>query len=779
MIQPTYTGEYPDPNIDPKLKGKQYIMNYGMAMYHSFRNSGYNIFYNSRREYRDLMAYAMGNQSINQYKERLDVWKDQDKSWMNLDWQILNLCSKFVNVVHGKLNKTDFNVVATAVDALAMDQKREYKAKLDAYVELKGWMNTIGVDSSKYFAEDPDISLDPIEQEIKLNMNLKHYWCMQMEKAIKHILNNNDFKELRHELIWDLIVLGVGALKITERREGLPKIEKVNPENLIVSYTEFPNFRELQHAGEVKFMTPNEFFERAGKEFNPDQRKDIMNRYAKIRPRYSHDEGSNTMPTNIGEGRMIEVVDFFFLSPDAMVHEKKKDKRGNSKIYRKPYNYPSDAKEYEAKYDKEREVFRTSYDCLYKGLWIIGSDYICDYGKVENANIDDCYDNVIPYVIMAPNMKFGITASLVKQMIPVLNMIQINWLRYNDVVAKYIPKGAFIDLDALEDVAIGKGGKNMTKKEIIDLYFKRGILAGRRKNMANKGAHGMPIEELENGMSRDVVTFFNNILNGINILRQIIGVNEVTDASTPDPKMLKSLAQAADMGTNNALDYLYHGVNSTFEYLCKGLSSSVLNAHSRGIDLGFDQAIGTGSVKFFGENSDITSHKFGIALENKPSEEEWNQFYQSVMIAVENQQITVSDDAFIREIDNLKEARQYLIWAEKRQAKQKAQEAQGNIQATAQAQQQSAAAASQMKQQEISMESQAKIELEKQKAETARIVEQEKRKTLELQYRLELEMKQLLLKEEGIIKSAHIAQEAGHDLIKGAVSGDKSKNSSV
>lgn len=769
---------FPDGHIDPAKKDKKFVLKYGKALYNSFRKSGLNLFYNNRVEYLENIGYAMGNQSSDQYKQRLDCWEDQDKSWLNLDWQILNLATKFVNVVVGKLNKNDHTVICKAIDALAMDQKKEYKAKLDAFLELKAWMNSVGVDASKFFSEMPDINLDPEELEINLNMNLKHRWCMEMEKLIEVVLDNNKYKQLKRELNWDAAVLGVRVLKITEMRDGLPVLEKTNPENFITSYTEFEDFRNMQNGGEVRLMSPSEFFKRAGKDLTDDQKKDILENFTKTKPVYSHNDGSsNGRIIDEGDGKFIEVFDYCFLSPDTMVYEKKKDKRGNSQMYRKGHGFPGNPEEYEEKYKGEREAHRATYNALYKGLWVIGSEYIVDCGRVENAQVDEFYDNVVPYVVFAPNMKHGHSASMVKQMIPVLNMIQLNWLRFNDAIAKYIPKGAFIDLDALDDINIGKGGKNLTKKEIIDTYFKRGIVVGRRKNMANKGANGMPVEELENGMSKDTERFFNNILMGIGMLRDIIGVNEVTDASTPDPKMLKSLAEAAMAGSNNALDYLFHADNISFETMCQKLSYSIIGAIKRGVKTGIEESVGKGAIKFFGENSEMTKHKYAIKIENKPTQEEWNAFYNQVDIALANKEISSSDAAFVREIDNLKQARQYLIVKEKKKLRMDAEQQQASIEATAKAQQQSAQVTSQLKKDELKAEIDVKLQLEAMKAKNAKELEAEKRKTLQLQFDLDLRNKKELANVEGDVKAGHIAQQGGNDLIKESIKAEKSTES--
>lgn len=771
--------EFPNPLTDPKDKGKDFILQYGKAMYNTFRRSGFKMFYNNRTKHREEILYAQGNQSVDQYKQRLDCWDDKDQSYLNLDWQILNLCSKFVNVVQGKLNKYDFNIVITAIDALAVDQKKDYMARLQAYKELQAWAAAKEIALSRDFAgaEQMPIEMENDELEIFMNMSLKHRWAMSMEKAINAVLNANDFSQIKKEVIWDLIVLGVGVIKITEQKKGTPLIEKCNPENIIVSNAQSEKFKNLQHIGEVKTMTPQEFFRRSGDMYTQEQKDDMLTNHLKKFSQsntYSHVTSSEENTTG-----MFEVLDFVFFSPDQMVHEKKKDRRGNTKVYRKSVSYPSKMSmdEYEKTYKGEREVIKTSYDGAYKGLWLIGSEYICDYGPREinrEENIVDCFS---PYVIIAPNMQHGVTISMVRQMIPVLNFIQLNWLKYNDAIARAKPKGVLIDLDAIEAISLGKGGKNFTPKQVIDLFEKKGIGVFRGKNMANNGSNGLPIQELENGMAKDAYKFFENIVGGVGLLRDITGLNDVTDASTPDPKLLKSVAEAAMAGTNNAVDHLYHGVTQIYQDLCRQLSSSIVTGvKNKTVDL--EEAIGGATTRFFGENSDITAHKYGFKIENKPSQDDWNAFYGTLQIAVQQGTIDASDEAFCREIDNLKEARQYLIVRERKKADKMAEAEQAKIKDAAQANQQAAQATIEMQKQATKIEIDGKIQLEIEKRKTAIAVEGEKRKTILMQTEIQVHGKNQNKVIEGDMKTEHIQEKGEYELAKEHVKGafNKEKN---
>jgi hypothetical protein len=729
--------DFPDPLIDPREKGKDFILKYGKAMFYGFTRSGYKMFYNNRNEYRTNILYAMGDQSVDQYKKRLDCWEDQDKSLLNLDWSILNLCSKFVSVVQGRIRKQELNVIATAIDALAIDQRKEYRAKLDAYQELQAWMSALGVDASKKFGKDiPDIPMDAEEKDMFINMNTKHYWAMKMEIAVKAILKERDFDTIREEMIWDLIVLGVAVAKVTEKKAGPPDVEKVDPENFICSNAKDSRFRNMKHAGEVKLMTTNEFFKRAGSDFSDKEKEDILKKYTK-RNLQSYSSQTDDAPID-----MFEVLDFQFLSEDKIVYLKKKDKYGNGRLERQPHNFPREGKEkYEAKYAGERKVYSPTYDCKYKGLWIVGSDYICDFGKCESTRDHNMTDCKLDFIAVAPNMKKGKVASMVKQMTPVLNSAQLNWLKYNDAVAKAKPKGAYIDLDALENVALGKGGANLNPQQVLDIWEKKGYLVGRSRDTANKGANGIPIQELENGMAHDVERFLSNIVASMNILRDITGINEVTDASTPDPKLLKSVAEAAMQGTSNALDYLYSGDEAMFSNLCSNLSTAVIGSVRTGNTEWMVDSIGDEAIKFFGQNSEMDAHKYAFMIEPKPTKDDWNGLYAKAEQALANQQIDLSDLMFLYEIDNLKEGRQYLIVAEKRKAEDVQQKQLEMQDGAAQSNQKAAQQTIEMQKQLSDLEIQGKIALEQEKRTTALMIEAERRKTILLQTQMQVNAK--------------------------------------
>jgi hypothetical protein len=127
--------EFPSHLIDPREKGRDWILQYCKAAWSSFENDNpREIFYHARFRYEVQKSYAMGNQSINKYRPLMGVDEESNEDWLNIDWSVIPVVPKFRRIALGKLNKVDYNIVATPIDALANEETdkyfREIKAKL-------------------------------------------------------------------------------------------------------------------------------------------------------------------------------------------------------------------------------------------------------------------------------------------------------------------------------------------------------------------------------------------------------------------------------------------------------------------------------------------------------------------------------------------------------------------------------------------------------------------------------------------------------------------------
>jgi hypothetical protein len=346
-------------------------------------------------------------------------------------------------------------------------------------------------------------------------------------------------------------------------------------------------------------------------------------------------------------------------------------------------------------------------------------------------------DTELSYHLYAPDFYRMKAVGMMEQLMPIADQIQIAWYRLQNVINSARPKGISIEMGALEDVPLGKGGEAMEPMKLIDLFEKKGILVYRRTDMQGRQMNYKPIEELNNGLGNEATQYFALIQSYIQMIRDITGLNELTDGSTPDPKMLTTIAKAAMEGSNNSLHHILEGDRHLLERLSSAVILRIQDAIKHGPIEGYIKALGKNTVDFIKVSTDVSNYEYGILIENKPTDVERQRLQQYIQASLGdgvNGTLDMEDAIFIESIDNLKMAQRVLAYRIKKKRNQRMQEAQQQQAMNAQVQQQAALTAEQAKQQTL----QAEMTLK------AQIVDLEKKYDLAIldkkyQYEIELE----------------------------------------
>ncbi len=74
------------------------------------------------------------------------------------------------------------------------------------------------------------------------------------------------------------------------------------------------------------------------------------------------------------------------------------------------------------------------------------------------------------YAICAPRMYKGRIESLVRRITGFADMIQLTHLKLQQVIARTVPDGVFLDMDGLAEVDLGNG-TNYNPAEALNMYF--------------------------------------------------------------------------------------------------------------------------------------------------------------------------------------------------------------------------------------------------------------------------------------------------------------------
>ena len=201
------------------------------------------------------------------------------------------------------------------------------------------------------------------------------------------------------------------------------------------------------------------------------------------------------------------------------------------------------------------------------------------------------------------------------------------------------------------------------------------------------------------------------------MISQTLGLNELTDGSTPNPKFLTTVAQLAASGTNNALSDISYADRAVAQSLAEAVIIRVQDQIKMGGGSSYESSLGFGTVDLLKRSKEISKYTYGISIADKPTAEEKAKLDELVKVALQSGQIGIDDAIRLNNIQNVKQGELFLAYKVKKNKEEKQKEAMEAQQQNGQIQQQSAMIAEQAKQQTAQMQTQLDIQLIQAKAE--------------------------------------------------------------
>ena len=266
------------------------------------------------------------------------------------------------------------------------------------------------------------------------------------------------------------------------------------------------------------------------------------------------------------------------------------------------------------------------------------------------------------YNVVAPRMYKGRLESLVNRMTTFADMIQLTHLKLQQVLARMVPDGVFLDADGIAEVDLGNG-TNYNPQEALNMFFQTGSVIGRSMTQDGEFNNGrVPIQEIQSGNGggkiQSLITAYNYYLQN---LRDVTGLNEARDGSLPDKNALVGLQKIAAANSNTATRHvLQAGLYLTLKTAeCISLRVSDVLEYAN-MNNSFVNSLGRFNVANLQEVKDLYLHDFGIYLELTPDDEEKAILENNIQMTLSKEQISLEDAIDIREVKNLKLANQLL-----------------------------------------------------------------------------------------------------------------------
>lgn len=703
----------------------------------NFLNSQFNT---QRRDFLERRIYAKGLQSMDKYMAEFKP--DGDKSFLNLSKQPICVIPKLVNIVVNGMCDRGYSIRATSIDPIGYSERVAYREQIetdrltkDIIIKAK---ETFGVDVGSMPVEQ----LPETDEELNLHMQLEYKQSIEIsqELSIEEVFAENRFNDKIDRMVKkDLVICGISWVKNRFVKDKGILIEYVNPENKIQSYSEDPYFEDCFYHGEFKTVPLTEIYTDYQWVNSPEN---IKIKEQIINSSSTWWDYNLTQDTDRIKGT-ANLLYFTYKTTRQRAKKIKNKATGERRVM-----------SFEHKGDPETNpnisVTVIEEEVLMEGVLVLGTDILLKWEVSEcMARPKSNKQKVIEqYIGMAPNMERGYIDSPVARMMPVEDKLNVLELKAEQIIQKIKPDGYIIDPDAIAELDFGNGNK-LTVQNMVDMFEQTGSIFARSFGSNGDPMYSKPITELRTGDSLGKLNSLIALKIGyMDQLRDVIGLNSASDASTPDKDSLVGVQKLAALSSNIATRHILDGACDITKRTAEAITYRIhdLLKFSELKD-DFARKIGVTSVKTLESVKDLHLHDFAIYLDLHLDLEERAKLENDMSIAIEKGMLSIQDKYKVLNVKNFKLALAYMtILVDKYQKKIQEQKLQ-EFKAQSDANSQSAERAEAARQQTAQMVGQIDMQLQQMTTQGELQKEQlrgeQDRMTLEMKIQGDMQIAQL------------------------------------
>lgn len=735
---------FPAQNIPfDRQKEPEFGLQVGQAIQSQWfmNNSGSCRYFDQRDEFHRRRLYGMGMQSTKKYKEFFAT--NGDMSYLNLNWNIVPVVPKYVDILANGMAQRLYNVKAVSIDKTSVEEKARKRKDLEVDMNsqdlIKTIMQSVGVDTSSNSIDQIPQSQEEID--VKMDLEYKPEIEVAAELAVHSIFNENNYEYLvRSRFERDLIEIGLGAVKHSYNPSNGVTIEYVDPENLIYSYTEDPFFKDCFYFGEYKPVNLSEIYRQY-----PNLSEEEKQRLQSVAGTWNNFYTNRFNPDQVDtiDGK-VGVLYFNYKTSREKVWKKKKSTKGGLKVIPKTGDFV-----YKGEGDADFEKLTKIEEVWFEGVMILGTDILLQWKVCENmVRSKSNLNKVVPnYHLVAPKMYKGVIDSTVSRIVPFADDIQMSWLKLQQIRQRIVPDGQYIDVEGIAGIQLGNG-QEYGIEDALNMYFQTGSIVGRSTGYGGEFNHGkVPIQEVRHSSGAEKIrALWESIQISLDMISQAIGINKAVDGSNPDKESLVGIQKMAAYSSNIATRHILQSSMFLTKELAKSICmrvSDVLQYSKSKDDL--IRKISYENVSSLDKIKKLYLHDFAIDIELVPDEEERAKLEADISLEIQQGNLGVEDKFAIMGIRNMKLAYKYLSVVKSKRMKERQEAEQQRVEAQTQSNIQSSQAAAQSKAQLLEVETQGKsmlIQAEMNKEIQVLQAEVEaKRQLMELEFQYNMQLK--------------------------------------
>src|SRR6056300_543176 len=618
------------------------------------RDSGTARYYANRDNFHRLRLYARGEQSIQKYKDELSI--NGDLSYLNIDWKPVPIIPKFVDIVVNGIAERTYDIKAYSQDPASVQKRTDYVEAMLKDMRTKNFNDSVLNEFGINLYETDRNSLPENEEELQLHMQLNYKDSVEIaeEEAINNVFDYNKYELIKKRLDYDIAVIGMAAVKNEYTTSEGINIKYVDPADLVYSYTESPHFDDIYYVGEIRKVSVVDLKKQYPHLTDEDIRRDVEGQGTNAKLYNKSYAGQDNE-----DDSYAYVLYFEYKTYKDEVHKIKETATGGKKAIKKndDFNPPKDQR---SRFEKTAR----SIEVIYEGAKIIGTNKLLKWQLAENMTRpkSNTVKAQFSYNIVAPRIYKGRVESLVSRMTTFADMIQLTHLKLQQVLSRMVPDGVYLDADGIAEIDLGNG-TNYNAQEALNMYFQTGSVIGRSMTQDGEFNNGkVPVQELQSsGSNAKISSLINSYNYYLQMIRDVTGLNEARDGSTPDKNALVGLQKIAAANSNTATRHILQGGLYLTLKTAEAISLRISDVLEYGdTNNSFINSLGRFNVADLKEVQELHLHDFGIFLELTPDEEEKQLLENNIQASLQKDQINLEDAIDIRNVKNLKLANELL-----------------------------------------------------------------------------------------------------------------------
>jgi hypothetical protein len=449
-------------------------------------------------------------------------------------------------------------------------------------------------------------------------------FAKSMEKLLKYTMEISGYDDdLDERLLDDLMDISIGVTRtFLDPEDNKFKDEWIDVKYFVVQYSEHNDFRDSEYAGHVKPMTISQL-RTYMPELDESDIEGIASAYSTKQSFSVDDNWEKYRKVNSDGGRGYDsfMVDVFCVEWVDTKYTRKLSYTGRyGKKSMVPLKRDEEVKPLEEKQIKrgvKQRVINSNLRKLRTCSWVIGTDHVFEWGA---ANMQD--RPVKNKVLHNYHVRCLPDASIISQLIPVFDNIQIGWLRFQDARARALKAGVAINFDKLKNIEDVAGKYSVA--DVLKMFKEDGILFWRESLKGKyEGGKSLPIEHLPSNILQDIQEFTTMWDHSFIQMEGLTGISPLMLGASPDPDSTLGAQKLSVSSSSNAIKPLGLALNGLKRMSAESLMRRLQLAFKARPDIAksYVGVIGENDVEVlkFAEKSGV---QYGLFPEMRPSEQE-------------------------------------------------------------------------------------------------------------------------------------------------------------